>query len=153
MASVAHANDLAEQIDIKAKRILEELLDSGRSTVSIEREYEFNRGLIPFVLEGGHSPTVLEALGLPVYERREVVVCAECGEIHTMHKTCGGKRRVQVRYRKSADMESNAQKRALDEVARENGFRNRDGSGSFTKMCRFMASEWMAGRMVIVDSD
>lgn len=153
MASVAYTNDLADKTDLEARRILKKLLDSGHTTVSIERMYEFNRGLIPFVLDGGHSPTVLKALDLPVFKKREVVVCMDCGEIHTMHKTCGTVRRVQVRYRKSADMESKAQKLALDEVAKSNGFRNEDGSGSFTKMCRFMADEYLAARMVIVDSD
>jgi hypothetical protein len=68
--------DLAVQTDAKARETLRELLDGGMSTVQIQNKYGFNRGLIPYVLNGGHSPTVLEALGLPVFKMQEVVVCA-----------------------------------------------------------------------------
>ena len=92
--------------DEKARQILQALLDQGRTTVSIQKEYGFNRGLIPYVLRGNHSPTVLKALGLPILEKKEVPVCEWCGEIHTLHKMCSEDKRVQVRFRKSADMES-----------------------------------------------
>lgn len=142
MASIAYTNDLADLTDQEARRILNELLDGGATTVSIERDYKFNRGLIPFVLGGGHSPTVLEALGLPVYERREVPVCLECGEVHTMHKTCSAKKHSRPRYRKSADMRSRQEQLALDKVALDNGFK------TFTEMCRFIASQKVKGNSI-----
>jgi hypothetical protein len=115
--------------------------------VSIQKEYGFNRGLIPYVLRGNHSPTVLKALGLPVIRKEEVPVCESCGEIHTMHKMCDENRRVQVRFRKSADMESKEQQDALDEIALNNGF------ATFTEMMRAMAKDWLDGYTLILDSD
>lgn len=143
----AHQESLADQVDKQARDILWGLLRQNKSTVQIGKEYGFNRGLIPYVLDGGHSPTVLEALGLPVYERREVEVCPTCGEVHTMHKMCMTVKRNQVRYRKSADMESPEQQDALDRIAEDNGF------ASFTEMCRAMAKDWLDGATIILDSD
>lgn len=133
--------------DDKAREILNGLLEQGMSTVAIEKKYQFNRGLIPYVLAGNHSPTVLRAFGLPILRKEEVPVCESCGEIHTMYKTCTENKRVQVRYRKSADMESKEQQDALDQIALNNGFE------TFTEMCRAMAKDWLDGYTLILDSD
>jgi len=124
---------LADKADEDARKLLAGMLADGWSTVIIARRLGINRGLIPYVLDGGHSPTVLEALGLPVYERREVPVCMVCGHVHTMHKTCEKRRRQQVRFRKSADLESKEDQEALEKIAVTNGFEN------WTDMCRYMA--------------
>ena len=124
---------MAAKAEAAARKQLAEMLASGMSTVSIARKLGINRGLIPYVLDGGHSPTVLEALGLPVYERREIPVCMDCGHVHTMHKLCEKKRRQQVRFRKSADLETKEDQEALEKIAVTNGFEN------WTDMCRYMA--------------
>jgi hypothetical protein len=131
--------DLAVQTDAKARETLRELLDGGMSTVQIQNKYGFNRGLIPYVLNGGHSPTVLEALGLPVFKMQEVVVCAVCGEIHTFHKLCVEDKRVQDRNRKCADLHEPEDLEIMDDIAVEFGYKN------FTEMCRAMVANRKAG--------
>jgi hypothetical protein len=117
------------------------------SLSAVARRLDVNKGLIPYVLDGNHSPTLLTALNMPVYQKREVPICMECGHVHTMHKSCETKRRVQIRFRKSADMESAVQQNALEEIATSNGFDN------FTAMCRQMAKWHLNGLFVIIDGD
>jgi hypothetical protein len=98
--------------------------------VSIENKLGVNRGLIPFVLEGGHSPTMLRALELPVHEKQAVATCLDCGEVHTMHKSCQSKRRVRNRHRKVADVHEAEDVKILDDIVKANGY------GSWTGFCR-----------------
>ena len=122
--------DLSEEMDDKARQVLQEQLNGRHTTVTLSRKLGVNRGLIPYVLGGGHSPTMLEALGLPIFEKRAVPVCLTCGNVHTMHKTCQETRRVQERWRKSADMKNREDLDILENVAKYNGF------ASWTKFCR-----------------
>ena len=145
--SDSEQNSKQAEADEKARERLLTLLDKGFSTVQIGNMYGFNRGLIPYVLRGNHSPTVLAAFDLPIYEVKEVPVCPECGEIHTMHKMCGEEKRVQVRFRKSADLQSREQQHALDRIAYENGF------DTFTEMCRVIADKKIQGYTVVIDTD
>ena len=126
--------DLSEEMDEKARQMLQEQLNGKHTTVTLSRKLGVNRGLIPYVLGGGHSPTMLEALGLPIFEKRAVPVCLVCGNVHTMHKTCQETRRVQERWRKSADMEKREDLDILENVAIYNGFK------SWTEFCRHLAA-------------
>ncbi len=64
--------------DKTARRVLNKML--GYDSISeVARRLEVNKGLIPYVLAGGHSPTLLTALNLPVLEREVMEACAECG--------------------------------------------------------------------------
>lgn len=137
---------LVDQIDEEARCELAGLLET-KTLSALARQLDVNKGLISYVINGGHSPTVLRALNMPVYEKGEAPICLECGYVHTMHKSCAPTRRVQVRFRKSADMESVEQQDALDLIAADNGF------DSFTHMCRQMAKWRLRGAAVIVDAD
>jgi len=138
MHTTLHENKSTE-IDAQARRLLKQMLDIGLSTVKIERKLGVNRGLITYVMNGGHSPTMLKALGLPVHEKRKVVICMECGQIHTMHKSCAPTRRVQIRYRKCADLLSEEDGSILEHVAKING------RGSWTELCREIVGRYKKG--------
>ena len=141
--------DLSEEMDDKARQVLQEQLNGRHTTVTLSRKLGVNRGLIPYVLGGGHSPTMLEALGLPIFEKRAVPVCLTCGNVHTMHKTCQETRRVQERWRKSADMNNREDLNTLETIAVFNSFE------SWTDMCRAMVElyERYSGNMYISFSE
>jgi hypothetical protein len=128
----------ANDPDAMARRILNKMLEYDTLS-EVARRLSVNKGLIPYVLRGGHSPTMLNALSLPVLEREVVEACAECGKIHSMHRTCGKKKRHRVRHRKIAELESQEQLEALSQFA---GFQ---GYASWSALCRHLAQWWIDG--------
>jgi hypothetical protein len=122
-------DNIAERVDEQARQMLIELLQE-KSMAQIAKEQGFNRGLIPYVLDGGHSPTLLEAFDMPVYERRPVPVCMTCGHVHTMHKLCVEERKPRKRYRKSAELNSEEDPDILEAIAKFNGM------NSWTELCQ-----------------
>jgi hypothetical protein len=133
--------DKVKDPDKEARKILERMLRGGNTFSLVARRLNINKGLISYVLNGGHSPTLLRALSLPVLDRKVIEACAECGKIHHMHKTCGQKKRHRVRYRKIAELDSQREVDALTELAEYNGHDN------WSAMCRYLAMLWGDGSL------
>jgi len=127
----------------EAREILSEMLASN--TISgVARDLGVNKGLIPYVLDGGYSPTLLNALNVPLLVKETVVACPGCGKIHSMQKTCEARKRNRVRFRKIAEVESKEQQDALSEMARDND------CDSWSAMCRQMAQDYLDGYKVLL---
>ena len=135
--SESEMDNLLSITDETARNMLLEMLEH-KSTVQVEKELGVNRGLIPYVLNGGHSPTMLHALGLPVYEQRPVPVCMNCGKIHKLLKTCR-ERPKRTRYRMMAEMRNDNDLHILDMIAKNNGCTN------WTDFCRSLVDECKRG--------
>lgn len=127
--------------DEVARKLLAEMLEEKKA-YQIARDLNFNRGLINWVMDGNHSPTVLRALGLPVLEKRDVEICMHCGRVHTQHKTCLDRRPSRERHRLIAEMESEEQIKALKKWAKIYGYK------SWTEYCRQMATNVIDGDLI-----
>lgn len=126
----------------KAIKKLNSMLTDCHTKADIARDLEVNKGLITFVLQGNFSPTVLRALDIPVPKQVPVEVCPSCGKLHKLAKSCAaGRKAAKPRYRKIAEMRSQEELDALDEVAEYSGYE------SWNSMCRFLAEESMDGRI------
>ena len=138
--------NLVERVDEKARQKLSDCLET-KSMVQLANSLGINRGLIHYVLEGGHSPTVLGALDMPVYEQRPVPVCMDCGKVHTMHNTCVEKRDTRVRFRKIAELDSKEDLEALDEFVKDSG------ADSWTQLWKKVAELHRAGFRSVVRTE
>lgn len=131
----AHYVDTAALVDEEARNEISRRLDT-QSVSSLARELNINRGLIPYVLKGGHSPTLLKALNMPVYEKSEVPVCRWCGRVHKMHKLCESSKQHRTRHRKCAELVEVGDSEILEDVARRSGW------SSWTNLCRFVVARY-----------
>lgn len=108
------------------KAILELLEKNDNSPTRVGELIGVNKGLVCRVRDGGYSPTVCRALGLPVVRKVQMPVCSECGKVHDIKATCSHVRRqAPARRRKAADLSPTAwgvvQSKALDEIAENLG--------------------------------
>lgn len=132
--------------DEVAKKLLNEMLKETKA-YQLARDLDINRGLINYVLDGNHSPTVLEALGLPVLEKKDVEICIHCGKVHTQHKTCTDQRQQRKRHRVIANLENEEQVEALKDWVKVYGFK------TWTEYCRQMATNIIEGDLIRLNKE
>lgn len=132
--------------DKAARKKVKQLADACGTRAAAAKHLGVNKGLVSYVLAGGHSPTVLRALDMPVLEQVRVEVCIDCGQLHKLAKSCkAGNKPAKPRYRQIAEMRSREEMEALDDLAKYNGFNN------WSTMCRWLACEAMLGNEVWVE--
>jgi hypothetical protein len=115
--------DLRKETEKKAQRQIHKLLRKHNNSPSaVARELGVNKGLVCRVRDGGYSPMICNALGLPVVQRVSMPICTGCGKVHDVKATCSHvRKRAPARRRKTADLNPTAwgivQSKALDELA------------------------------------
>jgi 4-hydroxy-3-methylbut-2-en-1-yl diphosphate synthase IspG/GcpE len=127
------------EIDEIAKKRIRAMVRKAGNQSKVARKLGINRGLISYQLKGGHSPTLIEALGLPS-ATKQVPVCSECGKIHDMIATCHDRLSDRPRIRKAADLKSVDQQVALEEYARHMGYPR------WSEYCQAIANDWLRNK-------